>query len=45
MMFESTAGRVILAIGKYEKKAAIPGDQITTPIEFERGEVGVRHGE
>jgi len=45
MMFESTAGRVVLPLGKYQKRAAIPGKQITTPIEFEHGEAGVRHGQ
>lgn len=44
MMLESSAGRVILPLGKYAKKATIPGRTFTTPIEFERGEVGVRHG-
>jgi succinate-acetate transporter protein len=45
MMFESAAGRVILPLGKYTRKAAVPGERFTTPIEFEYGEVGVRHGQ
>lgn len=45
MMLESAAGRVILPLGKYAKKATVPGRTFTTPIEFERGEVGVRQGQ
>lgn len=45
MMLEGAAGRVILPLGKYERKANIPGAKATAPIEFERGEVGVRHGQ
>lgn len=45
MMLESAAGRVILPLGKYKKKANIPGQEITTALEFERGEVGVRQGQ
>jgi succinate-acetate transporter protein len=45
MMLESTAGRVILPLGKLKKTANVPGEDFTVPIEFERGEPGVRHGQ
>ena len=45
MMLEAAAGRVVLPLGKYHKKANIPGSEITSAIELERGEVGVRQGQ
>jgi len=45
MMLEGTAGRVVLPLGKYKRDANIPGKQLTSAIELERGEVGVRQGQ
>lgn len=45
MMFASTAGRVVLPLGKLRKDPNIPGHQPNYPIEFELGEPGVRHGQ
>lgn len=45
MMMEGTFGRVMLPLGKLRKPANVPGQEFTIPIEFERGEPGVRHGQ
>lgn len=45
MMMEGTFGRVILPLGKLKKRANIPGGEVTVPIEWERGEPGIRHGQ
>ncbi len=45
MMMEGTFGRVVLPLGKLNKKANIPGRELTVPLEFEQGEPGVRHGQ
>jgi uncharacterized protein len=45
LMFEGTAGRVILPLGKYGRAANVPGSRVTHAIEYERAEPGVRHGQ
>jgi succinate-acetate transporter protein len=45
MMMESTFGKVMLPLGKLNKRANVPGREITTPIEYARGEPGVRQGQ
>ncbi len=45
MMLESTFGRILLPLGKLRRAANVPGESFTVPIEFERGEPGVRHGQ
>jgi succinate-acetate transporter protein len=45
MMLASTAGRVILPLGKFHKEANVPGRQSTYPIQFELGEPGVKQGQ
>ncbi len=45
MMLEGAWGRVVLPLGKYEKEANIPGGRITTPIQYEHAEPGVRQGQ
>lgn len=45
MMLEGAAGRVVLPLGKYRRAANTPGERVTTPIELEHGEVGVREGQ
>jgi uncharacterized protein len=45
MMFAGTFGRVILPVGKYRKEANVPGGTHTYPIQFERGEPGVKQGQ
>jgi succinate-acetate transporter protein len=45
MMMEGTFGRVVLPLGKLKKRANIPGGEVTVPIEWERGEPGIRHGQ
>lgn len=46
LMFKgASGGRTILPLGEYKKEANIPGEHVTTAIEFERGEVGVKQGQ
>jgi hypothetical protein len=45
MMMEGTFGRVVLPLGKLRKAANVPGREFTIPIEWERGEPGIRHGQ
>ena len=45
MMLESTWGRVVLPLGKLAKRANIPGERFTIPVEHEFAEPGVRHGQ
>jgi hypothetical protein len=45
MMLASTAGRVILPLGKYRKESNLPGETHTYPIEFALGEPGVKQGQ
>jgi uncharacterized protein len=45
MLLESAAGQVVIPLGKYEREANIPGRRITSAIELEHGEVGVRQGQ
>jgi hypothetical protein len=43
MMLAATFGRSILPVGKYRKES--PGKPLTYPIQFERGEPGVKQGQ
>ena len=45
MMFEATAGKVILPLGKYNREANRPGATVTRPIQLEMAEPGVRKGQ
>jgi hypothetical protein len=36
---------VVLPLGKLTKRANVPGRVITTPLGYETGEPGVRHGQ
>jgi succinate-acetate transporter protein len=45
MMLASTAGRVVLPLGKYAREANIPGRQPTYPIQFASGEPGIKQGQ
>ena len=45
MMFEATAGKVILPLGKYKREANRPGATVTRPIQLEMAEPGVRKGQ
>jgi hypothetical protein len=45
MMFASTAGRVILPLGKRAAHANVPGDKLPSPIELAWAEPGVKHGQ
>jgi hypothetical protein len=45
MMIASAAGKVILPLFKLSKKANVPGQTTTYPIEYEWGEPGVRKGQ
>lgn len=45
MMLAASAKRVILPLGKYQRDANIPGHAVTTPIQYEWAEPGVRMGQ
>ena len=45
MMMEGTFGRVVLPLGKLSRQANVPGGEVTVPIEWDRGEPGIRHGQ
>lgn len=45
MMLEGAAGRVILPLGQWSRRANIPGGTAHIPLQFEAGEPGVRHGQ
>jgi uncharacterized protein len=45
MMLSSTFGRVVLPLGKYRREANTPGGRPVYPIQFERGEPGVKQGQ
>lgn len=45
MMLESTFGRVVLPLGRLVKAANVPGQRFTIPLQYERAEPGVRHGQ
>lgn len=45
MMMEGTFGRVMLPLGKLNKEANIPGREFTVPLEYARGEPGIRQGQ
>jgi succinate-acetate transporter protein len=45
MMLEGAAGKVILPLGKPRADANTPGEHITHPIGWTRGEPGVRQGQ
>lgn len=45
MMIEAAFGRVVLPLGKPHRKGNVPGDEFTLPLEFERGEPGIRMGQ
>lgn len=45
MMMEGTFGQVVLPVGKFAKRANIPGEAVTVPLGYEAGEPGVRHGQ
>jgi hypothetical protein len=45
MMLASTAGRVVLPLGKHRKESNVPGETHTYPIEFALGEPGVKQGQ
>jgi uncharacterized protein len=45
MMLEAAFGYVLLPLGKKEREANVPGSGITNPIEYERGEPGIRQGQ
>jgi succinate-acetate transporter protein len=45
MLLASAWGRVVLPLGKFERRANVPGSRFTQPIEFEYGEPGVRQGQ
>jgi hypothetical protein len=44
-MLVSSAGKVILPLGKPKKAANIPGEQPVKPIQLEWGEPGVKKGQ
>lgn len=44
MMLENTWGRVVLPLGKFAKRANIPGERVTIPVQREVAEPGVRRG-
>jgi uncharacterized protein len=45
MMLASVGGRVVLPLGKLSKQANKPGARVTTPIELDWAEPGIRHGQ
>jgi uncharacterized protein len=45
MMLEGSWGRVILPLGKFDRKSNVPGRQVTQPVQYEQGEPGVRMGQ
>jgi uncharacterized protein len=45
MMLEGAAHRVVLPLGKYARASNTPGARVTSAIELEQGEVGVRQGQ
>ncbi len=45
LMMEGTFGRVVLPLGKLNKRANTPGQRVTVPLGWEAAEPGVRHGQ
>jgi succinate-acetate transporter protein len=45
MMVKSSAGRVLLPLGKPTREANVPGSALTHPIEYHYGEPGVKKGQ
>jgi uncharacterized protein len=45
MMLEGAAGRVVLPLGKYNRDANTPGRTVTTPVQYEWAEPGIRKGQ
>jgi succinate-acetate transporter protein len=45
MLLASSWGRTILPLGKFDRRANVPGMQTMQPIEFEFGEPGVKRGQ
>ena len=44
-LLAASLGRTILPLGMYSREANLPGGTFTVPLQFERGEPGVRHGQ
>ena len=45
MMLESSWGRSMLPVGKFERDAPAPEGQVIRPVLFEHAEPGIRHGQ
>ena len=45
MMLATTAGKIMLPLGKYSRAANVPGRMPTTPVQLEYGEPGVKKGQ
>lgn len=45
MVLEGAFGRVVLPLGKHRREANVPGERLTYPIQFERGEPGIKQGQ
>jgi uncharacterized protein len=44
-LFAFSFGRTILPLGEYSRASNLPGGTVTVPLQFERGEPGVRQGQ
>ena len=45
MLLAATWGRTVLPMGEYTREATVPGERPVVPLQFERGEPGVRQGQ
>lgn len=45
MMIENAWGRVVLPLGKLARRANLPGQRVTIPLQYEAAEPGVRQGQ
>jgi hypothetical protein len=45
MMMASALGRTVLPLGNHHRVADVPGGRLSYPIQFERGEPGVKQGQ
>jgi succinate-acetate transporter protein len=45
MLLAATWGRTVLPMGEYTREATVPGERPVIPLQFERGEPGVRQGQ
>jgi uncharacterized protein len=45
MLLAASWGRTVLPMGEYTREATVPGERPVVPLQFERGEPGVRQGQ